>query len=196
MATEPELLKLPRSYRLTKGGHDTYGEGTCALELVDYLDRKRRGVKVSKDDALTDSPKCVLVCIRTFVVNWNDSLGEGEDGDVLRKKLIGPLLLPMLDTATTNEDETTRAWMATDWLARVHAPAFLELAGLKDVAKQLRKLRPLVDDASAASQQEILSAAWSAAESAARSALHPTVEVLQASAQDLVLRMCAVGRKP
>jgi len=163
-------IKMPAKFRLSYGTHSKYSKGTCALELVDYLDRKRRGVKVSGESSLTDAPACVSRVIRSFVVSWNDGLGQGEENDEKRTRLLGPLLPLLLDTATTGEDEETRAWMATDWLARVHAPAFLELAGLHEIAAQLRALRPLVDDASASSQQEILSAAWSAAWSAARSA--------------------------
>ena len=37
----------------------------------------------------------------------------------------------VLGTATTPEAEERRAWMATDWLTRTFAPAWLDLAGLR-----------------------------------------------------------------
>ena len=186
--------KLPKNLRISHGSHDNYGEGSCALEWVDLLDRKRRGERILKSTKLTDSPACTCPVIAAFVRTWNDGFPDSEEGDTDRKRLIGPLLLPMLDTSSTREVETQRAWMATDWLARVHAPAFLELAGLGEHARQLRGLAPLVDDASAGAAQASLSAARSAAESAAVEALAPTVATIQKSAQALVLEMCVVGR--
>ncbi len=151
---------------LSEGNHSTFGQGTCALEVIDWIDRTRRGAWVTSDTVMTDRPACVSAVLGAFVRTWNDGLPSDED----RGRLLGPLLHLLLDTATTAEDEERRAWMATDWLARVCAPAWLVAAGLHEIAAELRELAPLVDDASAMGAQAKLSAAYSGAESAAYSA--------------------------
>ena len=95
--------------------------------------------------------------------------------------------------------------MATDWLARVHTPAWLRLAGLTEEAQALESCARIVDAVTARAAQPMLDAArekGAAARAAARAAawdaawaaLQPTVETLQASAVDLMQAMCAVGR--
>jgi hypothetical protein len=194
------MLALPKNLTIAHGQHDTFGEGACALELVDYLDRRRAGKRVRKADKLTDHPACTSPVIAAFVRGWNDALPD----DATRTRLLAPLLPLMLDTADAPAVETRRAWMAVDWLARVHVPAWLELAGLGPHAAALRGLGVLRDAESAGAARPAIDAAWAAAGAAAwdaaraaagaaaRAAAGPTVALLQASAQDLVRSMCEV----
>jgi hypothetical protein len=84
----------------------------------------------------------------------------------------------LVGTATTDADEEARAWMATDWLARVHTPAWLRLAGLTAEAQALEACARIVDATTARSAQPALDrareasaaardAAWAAAWAAA-----------------------------
>ena len=154
----------------------------------------------------TDHPPCVSPVIGAFLRSWNDSLPSDEDRDRLLKKYV-PLVV---GTATSKKDEETRAWLATDWLARECAPAWLRLAGLTDHAETLERLAPLVSSRPATKAQPKLSAArsaaysaaysaadsaaYSAADSAAEQKLAPTVKALQQSACLLLDRMIAVGK--
>ena len=201
------------------------------------------------------APQCASPVIASFLRSWNDSLGEKD-----RNRLLKPYITKVIGTRTTEADEETRAWMAMDWLVRVNAPAWLDLAGLKDEAARLRNLPALTSSEIALAVQDTINqardrayaarsaartaawsaawdaawgatwyaawyAAWPTAGSAARyaawyaawyaagatawyaawstawyaagatagSALRPTVETLQASACELLDRMCAVG---
>ena len=232
MATANPLPPLPKTQRpaalkrwlskvkLASGGHSSPQDGACLLEVVAYVQRRD----------FNDHPVCVAPTIAAFGRTWNDSLPDAERQ---RLKRFIPL---MVDTATTKADETTRAWMATDWLVREFAPVWLDRAGLTEHAAKLRalealssaalakKAQPIIDDACRASSAAWAAAwaaagaaagaaAWAAARDAAGyaaraaafktkptnraamdAALAPTVQQLQASAEDLLERMCAVGR--
>jgi hypothetical protein len=188
--------------RLGKGAHASPRNGMCVMEAVAFV----LGLPHS------DNPPCVSPAIGTFLRNWNDALDD--DG----RQMLKPYIWQVPGTATTPEDELRRAWLATDWLVRVFAPAWLDLAGLSEHADRLRDLPELSSDDLAAAAQPIieaarsaarsaaysaarsaaysaaLSAAYSAAHSAARDALAPTVAALQKEALRLLERMIAVGR--
>jgi len=157
---------VPPDAVISHGQHSSYGAGTCALELVDYMDRSRRGVAVASTDILTDAPACVCPTVRTFVVSWNDSLPTDTD----RQRLLGPLLPLMLDTAAGTDAQVARSWMALDWLVRVHAVAWLYLAGLTEHAQALRTMPAIDSTESATAGQAAIDAARDAAGDAARAA--------------------------
>jgi hypothetical protein len=141
----------------------------------------------------SDAPRCVCPVIRSFMVSWNDSLPTDEDRD----RLLKPLIEKVIDTRSTQAVEERRSFMAIDWLVRVHTPKFLDLTDeLKPHAKSLRDLDDIVDLAGMVAAGDITldadSAALSAALSASLSDLLLTVEWLQKSAIDLVIRMCEV----
>jgi hypothetical protein len=200
---------LPSDITLDVGAHDKLGDGACAMEMVDYMFRVSQGAKLSKRSKLSDHPECTCPVIAAFMRAWNDALPDAD-----RTRLLAPLLLDAIGTRGTEEDAQRRAWMATDWLTRVYAPAFLELAGLSDFARQLRELKALLSTEAATVAQPTIdaarAAAWAAARAAASDAaraaasdaaraaakekLAPVVAELQASAQQLVRDMCAVTK--
>lgn len=160
-------------------------------------------------------PDTMSSVIRTFLARWNDGLRS--DGE--RDRLLPPLVALAAGTSTSKEDETVRAWMCTDWMARECAPAFLRLAGLTEHAELLEALAPIVSPSTAKKAQPTLGAArkaadaswdaswaasWAAsgnyeekyraARKAADDVLEPAVQLLQQSAVLLVTRMCEVGR--
>ena len=187
------------------GNHSSPADGVCVMEAVALLAGEPFG----------DHPSCVSPVIGAFMRSWNDSLPTVEDRD----RLLKPLVLDIMGTNTGVEDDERRAWMATDWLVRVHAPAWLRLAGLNEQADRLASLHELRADTTPAIQPVLdavrkdaaaagaaawaaagaaaWAAAWAAARTAAwaaaRAALQPTVAELQSAAQDLVRAMCAVG---
>jgi hypothetical protein len=231
-----------RSLKLEAGGHSKPEQGMCLLEAIAYI----------QDQPFSDHPQCVSPVIGAFGRSWNDSL---DDAGRQRLKAFIP---DMIGTATTSADETTRAWLATDWLVRTFTPAWLDKAGLTEHAAKLRGLDALTSTALARQAQPIIeeakkasyaagdaagaaagaaaraaawaaagaaagdaawAAAWDAAGAAARAAaskkkgynaqyyaayeaakplmdiaVAATVKELNASAEDLLRRMCAVGR--
>jgi len=257
--------KLHQITTLAHGAHTPKEGAMCAMEAAAYI----------AGEPWSDHPKCVSPVIAAFMRSWNDALPDAD-----RTRLLLPLIPDTIGTRTTGADEQTRAWMATDWIVRVQAPAWLRLAGLTEHAQALESCarivdavtaqagqpkidaardaawaqagQPKIDASRAAARDAAWSAAWDAAWSAARAAagaaawdaardaardaawsaagaaagaaawdaawdaardaardaagsaaadaarvdLAPTVAMLQASAQDLVRRMCAVGRSP
>lgn len=173
---------------LEKGAHNP-DHTFCVMEAVAYI----------AGEDWSDSPQCVSPVIGAFLRNWNDSVDEA-----FRQRL-KPYIERVLDTRTPPADEETRAWLATDWLVRVQAPAWLDLAGLTDDATALRNLPALTSSEIAVAVQSVLEgarqraaaagvAAWVAARAAAKNRLAPTVTQLQESAFGLLDRMIAVGR--
>jgi hypothetical protein len=229
---------------LSSGAHSPDSGAHCAMEAIAYI----------TGEPWSDHPACACPVITAFMISWNDSL-DNED----RNRLVLPLIVRAVGTRSTKEVEQRRAIMATDWLIRVHTPAWLRLAGLTDQAAALSGLPEITDVAGFAPIMEPLkavrkdaaaawaaawdaagdaawaaawdaagdaagdaawdaaraaaraaardaagdaawdaagdaarAAAWDAARVAARAALKPTVLELQASASDLIERMCAV----
>jgi len=96
----------------------------------------------------------------------------------------------LIGARSTPEIEDRRAWLATDWLVRVCAPAFLTLTpSLREHAEILSGLPPVLSRKSARSAQDMLAAAGDAA----WDALAETVATQQSSATDLLDRMIEVS---
>lgn len=192
MSVIEERLTALDTLTLGSGSHRDLEHGACVMEAVAYV----------AGEPWTDHPACASPVITAFLLNWNDSLRSNDERD----RLIKPLVPLVVGTRTTKADETRRAWMATDWLVREQAPAWLRLAGLTEHAHALENLSALKGRASAVKAQPALEAARSDAAAAGAAAaaaawdaawdvLEPTVTILQPSAALLVKRMCEVGRK-
>jgi hypothetical protein len=181
---------------LEVGAHASPKAGFCVMELAAYLAHEKH----------SDHPQCVSPVLGAFLRNWNDSVD-----DEFRQRL-KPYAARVLNTAGDGLDER-RAWMATDWLIRVCAPAWLDLAKLPQHGSALRAADEICDAAGAERVQPLLNAAWAAAWAAAGAAagaaawaaawaaagaaagaaawaaFKPTVERLQQSALELLDRM-------
>ena len=160
MSIMEDRLSLLETVELDQGAHSPDGK-FCVMELAAYL----------ANEPWSDHPDCVSPVIGAFLRSWNDSLNDQD------RQMLKPLIPKVIGTATSKRDEETRAWMATDWLARECAPAWLRLAGLTAQAEALEKLAPLVSAASARKAQPKLdtarkdsAAAGAAARDAARDA--------------------------
>jgi hypothetical protein len=152
--SKEDTLDIYETIRLSCGGHKSLEDGVCVMELSSYL----------AHEPWSDTPKCVSPVLGAFLRSWNDALDDET------RQLLKPYAAKVLKTAGSPEADLKRAWMATDWLAREFAPAWLRAAGLKKHAEALENLVALVDDRTARVAQSKLSAAWDAAGDAARSA--------------------------
>ena len=182
---------------LKQGAHASREQAVCAMEAVSWL----------AGEPHSDRPKCACPVIGSFMRSWNDAIRTDERRNALLKPVL-PLLVGSKSTAAV---ELKRSYLAFDWLARVQAPAWLDLTpSLKEHATALRALAPLADKKSvkaadgplaaaraaarAAALAAVRAAARDAAGAAAWDALQPTVTLLEASAIDLVHRMLAVSQ--
>ena len=165
LTIQRERLNRLDTLSFQAGSHEPNGT-FCVMEFAAWL----------VHEPWSDHPQCVSPVIAAFARNWNDALEEEP-----RNRLLKPLVADMIGTATTPEDEETRAWMATDWLCRVHTPAWLRLAGLTEHAHALESCARIVDAVTARAAQPRLDearhasaaasdAAWAAAWDAARDA--------------------------
>lgn len=153
---------------LDRGSHSSYEDGVCVMELAAWL----------ANEPITDAPACVSPVLGEFLRSWNDGLTDDA------RQMLKPYAARVLNTA--DNQDVARAWLATDWLARTCAPAFLRLSpALVSHADAVAQLAPLEGVAAAAAARPVLAAA----RDAARAALEPTVTELQTSALALLDRM-------
>lgn len=131
---DQELLKKLEAGKVTldHGDHLDPEEGHCAMEVVSML----------AGEELTDAPDCASPVLGGITRRLNDQWDDEQ-----RQKLL-PLLPRMIGTADDGKDEA-RSYTASDWLVRIYTPAWLELAGLKKEARELRDLSRIVDPVSA-----------------------------------------------
>ncbi len=129
---------------LSVGAHASLAEGTCAMEAVSYL---------------AGEPWVIAAFLR----RWNDDLPDAD-----RDRLLRPVLRRVVGSRATSAVERRRAWLATDWLVRETAPAWLALTpALAPHAAALRTLPPITAPAVAHTHQPVVAAAAAAAWAAA-----------------------------
>ncbi len=97
---------------LQHGSHKNFEEGACIMELASFI----------ADEPWSDHPKCVSPILGAFLRAWNDAL------DAETRQRLKPYAERVIGTAGDKAADGRRAWLATDWLVRVCAPAFLDLA--------------------------------------------------------------------
>ena len=153
-------LKMAAKLKIATGCHNDRSNGLCVMEAAAWL----------SGEPHSDHPKCVSNVIGSFLRNWNDSISD----DVLRAKIMKPLLKVVMNTSASDAIELRRATMCDDWAIRVSTPAWLELAGLKSEATALRALPEIVDRSGLDTAMPALrdaqskaAAAWAAAGDAA-----------------------------
>ncbi len=142
---------------LKAGGHAEREQAVCAMEAVAWL----------AGEPHSDQPTCACPVIGAFMRAWNDAIRTDEK----RNALLKPLLPLLVGSRSTKAVELQRSYLAFDWLARVQAPAWLDLSpSLKTHADALRALAPLTDKASVQAADGPLAAARAAARDAAGAA--------------------------
>ena len=141
-------------YWLAHGPHATPEDGRCAMEWVSYL----------AGEPHSDQPACVSPALRAFCVALNDGLEKNA------RQRLRPYLARTIGTTHDGLDEE-RSWMAMDWLIRVYARAWLELAGVTEAARGLAVLAPVQGVGDLAAALETLEPARRDARDALRTAL-------------------------
>jgi hypothetical protein len=145
---------------LDVGNHPEEGRG-CVMNWV----ARFAGEKV------TDHPVCTSPVLTAFAIAFNDGVDQAP-----RDRLV-PFIPRLVGTSGDPEADAVRVWLATDWLVRVFAPAWLRKAGLTAEADSLLALPELTSVELARSAQPIIDAAnakaraaWDAPGAAARDA--------------------------
>ncbi len=114
---------------LATGVHGSPSEGMCWMEAIAF----------TQGEDFTDHPDCVSPAIAAFARSWQDALDD--EG---RQRLIKPLFWDVVGTRTGDPKvESELAWMAIDWLGRVHTPAWFRHAGLTEQAEALAGMEKL-----------------------------------------------------
>jgi len=154
-------LELLKNIKLKSGATSANDHEMCVMEAVAYV----------AGEPWSDRPKCASKVIAAFCRSWNDSMD-----DATRQRL-KPYVPKLIGTADGEATEQRLAWMVTDWLARVQAPAWFDLSEkLKPYAAKLRALPELTSKTAAKAHPMLTearnagAAAWDAARDAARAA--------------------------
>ena len=186
-------------------------DALCVMQAVDYV----------TSGGTSDHPDCASPIITSFLISWNDALPIDADRDRLLRPLIAAVSgtrttdADELTRSWLAYDWLVRiqmvAWMRLTPSLVSHAEALAALspitsnaaldnawptiASARDASRAARDaaLDAARDAAWDAAWAAARAAAWDAARDAARDAVAPTVAMLQASAQQLVREMCAVG---
>jgi hypothetical protein len=107
--TEDEIAAL----KLNAGAHSSPNSGHCLLEVVSMF----------AGEPFSDKPQCVDYVLAEFGRTWNDGMRNDEEREQLKQ------YIPLLPgTAQGEALSQKRAFMAVDWLIRVHTPMWLELS--------------------------------------------------------------------
>jgi hypothetical protein len=133
---------MSSEYWLAHGPHATPEDGRCAMEWVSYL----------AGEPHSDQPACVSPALRSFCVALNDGLPRKT------RQRLRSYLTRTIGTTHDGLDEE-RSWMAMDWMIRVYAPAWLDLAGVTGAARELALLAPVQGVGNLAAASETLEAA-------------------------------------
>jgi len=119
---------------LARGSHrapapDCANPQRCLFEAYNWLDRREH----------TDAcPRGVSPVLHAYGMRLNDALPDDRRQELRRYLPNGTS--PLAGTAKDGKD-TTRGYIALDWLIRISTPAWLDLAGLTADAAALRDLR-------------------------------------------------------
>jgi hypothetical protein len=134
----------------------------CIMEAVAYM----------AGEPWSDSPACASPVIAAFLRSWQDALSEADRDRLLPAAVWVPRLVGSRGDDATEE---RRAYMALDWLIRVHVPTWFDLTpSLREHAAALRGLTPIVGFDTARVAGNVVraagAAAWDAAGAAAGAA--------------------------
>jgi hypothetical protein len=171
-ANKPLPVERLECLTITYGAHHARTDGVCLLEAVAWFAGEKH----------SDTPRCVPTSLAEFGRAFNDGLGQGVEADAARTRMLKRFIPDLVGAPNTPALEQERAFLAMDWLVRVHTPAWLELRdATKPIAAELKALPAIADVAGLVAAQPILdrartaassdaAAAWDAARDAARDA--------------------------
>ena len=131
------IRELPTNITILKGHHDDCtGTDGCVMDIVSY---------VCGYDKITDHPPCACPVLTSFAIRLNDSIQD----DVLRTRLLAPLISSLAGSKSSPEVEQRRAYYFADRAVRLFAPLALEAKGYTEQAARLRALPEVVDSQTA-----------------------------------------------
>jgi hypothetical protein len=191
----------------TSGAQRARRDGRAEISNICGSDRGYlRGTPIfalNESEPWSDPSKFVCPVIGVFMRAWNEGLPKAERG------ILFPLFAKIVHTSASARIQEQRALMAADWLVRTYAPAWLNLAGLREQARLLYDLPQVSEIAQAFEMRTVLvkvshdanaealgvdaagwvkasddcwASAWAAAYEAARFAAHDLAWVSAASA--------------
>jgi hypothetical protein len=149
------------SLGLSPGKHSSIREGCNVMEAASYLAGR----------PWSSTPSCVAPIITVFLQRWNDDLTSDE----LRNRLLKPLIPAIIGTSRDPCHEEVRSWMCVDWIVREYAPAFLRLAGLEELARQIEALSSITADKEPSEAEPLLRAVRRTALEIADDQIEPVV---------------------
>lgn len=175
-------MKLLQDIQLKQGAHATPEQGMCAMEAVAWY----------MDETHNDHPQCVSPSIAAAMREFNDWLLDAKRDEVLK-----PLLLEVIGTNTTLDDEITRAKIASQY-AQEWAKS-VECAESAKYAAESAKWAESAEYAAKSAKWAAKSAKWAesaewAAKWAAKSAEWAASDFDYSSISNMILDMCKVGR--
>ena len=130
----------------------------CIMEAVAYM----------AGESWSDRPACASPVVAALLRSWNDTLSDDDRDRLLPAAVWVPRLVGSRGDEVTEE---RRAYLALDWLVRVHTPAWLDLVpALAPHAAALRVLPEIVDMTTAGRAGDTVRAARAAAGAAASAA--------------------------
>ena len=112
---------------LAAGGHLPDSDAMCVMEAVAML----------AGESWSDHPQCASPVLGAFLRSWNDALPDDE------RQQLKQYIARLVGSKGTDAQEAERSWLATDWMVRVQAPAWLRLAGLTEQADVLAGMQPV-----------------------------------------------------
>ncbi len=96
--------------------------------------RRTAAFKSKETEPWADPSRRVCPSIGVFLRAWDEGLPVGQ------RDILEPLRPKIVDTSAGGEIPKRRGLMAADWLVRTYAPAWLDLAGLREHADKLYDL--------------------------------------------------------
>ena len=161
----PERLEKLNDITLTDGSHKSPDDGMCVMEAAAWI----------AGEEWTDHPACVSPMLAAFCRLLNDAWDD--EG----RQRLKPFAARAVGTAGDGQDEA-RSYMALDWLVRTHTPAWLDLAGLREEATELRGHRRIADQTAATAAHESIKAARQSASATWAAAGYAAVDAAWAAA--------------
>jgi hypothetical protein len=152
--------------RLDCGAHSSFKKGHCAMELVSWLAGR----------PFSDAPPCVSPVIRSFLIQLNDRLDDD------RRQRLKPVLIKVLQTVGTAEQEQQRLYILANFATRVATPAAFRVIGVETWAVLLESLPEVVDLETKVQSEFFLYSATNAAYAATAATAATATNALAAAA--------------
>lgn len=161
LAARPAGAVAPPAASVVAADDTAAGVPDLAEIILERLPHPRRSLRLTvlelaawlAGEPHSDTPATVSAVLATYA-RW--FAGALDDEARQQLKPLAPLLV---GTAGVREADEARVWVATDWLVRVQAPAWLEVAGLADAAGRLAQLGPVTEDLELIRAVDVLSVA-------------------------------------